>query len=178
MELYQTDPKKLEEEDAAVKAERERLRFAGGISDNLANRKSFGEFFLEKFGPKQDTGAYFEEQAKGIADPAEKRKKMLEALKASREGKLDENENDPTSEISKQYREFARTELRMQTPDNATAAGLARVGGPMKEFMQSRFKAEQDRKTEIAKAGAKRRSEGLTASLSPGEKKADEEFGK
>lgn len=77
MDEFDFDPKKAEDEIKAQERERQNLAFWGGIGDSLANRKSFGEFFLNQHNPRQNTGEYFKGLVDLKSDTLDSKRKLL-----------------------------------------------------------------------------------------------------
>lgn len=91
----------LSAQDDAAREQKSRIMALGGIGDNLANRQSFGNFFLKEMNPKQDVSGAMKAQADLVEDPLAKQKKLLEAYQSQKSADFTKKSTDKDSDISK-----------------------------------------------------------------------------
>jgi hypothetical protein len=99
-DFLMTDPAAMLKASADASNQRAALQGLGGIGDALANRQSFGNFFLGQMNPKVDVSSSMNKMAGEIADPVQKRQQLLNAYKESMAAQNQSDDMDPTSKRS------------------------------------------------------------------------------
>lgn len=175
MDLFEFDPDKIRKEEEASKEEKRRLNSLGSVVDSLSNRHSAGEFYLGTMNPRQNGGDSFRSQADDIESPIERKKKLLDLYRNSKQMKRDSELDDPDSEASRSMRDQFSKYLKRPIGDTLSANQLQEQFGKLSSYAQSKFDADQKRQTELAKLNStpKKFSDGQSQAATYGTRAQD-----
>lgn len=100
------------EERQAARDEKRRLALIGGIGDNLANRQSFGNFFLGKMNPHQDVSGFTNQLAQNVDQRIQDKKSELQQEMEKPAFQMVSQNLDKDSSVSQAKRSFAQVGLQ------------------------------------------------------------------
>lgn len=161
MDAFNFDLEALKKEQEKADTQKQMLGLVGGVADSLANTPTAWEIMKGRDGRRIDIAGQAKAMQDQVADPWARRKQLFDqyqmaknAQKMDRDQALEDalSKTDST-ETQALYKSFANSGVKL--PAGLTGRQISEAYGKPAEFALAKFKEEQNRKTELAKAGAK-----------------------
>lgn len=108
---FDFDPEKLQQEQADAQNQRDTYEAVGGIADAMGKVPSLGDIMLNRDPKKTDYAKMGQDYAKGVADPWERRKALMDQYKSVKEMQKSADDEDPASELNATRRSTMKSYL-------------------------------------------------------------------